>query len=344
MNVDTKNNCGIRKFPIDIKKYLQTPFAQEIKKFFQSIEDSDLLKALRATRWTGRPGYSLEIMWRINMLRFHFGIPTCTGILRRLKSNPYLCYLCKINSYPDGIPSRWMLYRFLKKLEKFHESASAIIAKAYKQLAQTVPEFGEKIAIDSTPVHAYSRPRQGFASDSDAKWGYEKDRYGNTRSFFGYKVHLAVDATYQVPIGVKIEPANKMDSQMAVPLLRNIKRRGFAYSPSFVIADKGYDANKVYEEINLLDAAPIIPMNPRRLGSDYLKNRPRFRLDKPRVPKNEKTWELLYKKRTSIERCNAMLKEHRNLDRLYIRGISGVRIHVICAVLAELVLQAWEFI
>jgi len=55
--------------------------------------------------------------------------------------------------------------------------------------------------------------------DRDARWGYKDKEY----LFFGYKVHLIVDAKSQLPLDVKVTPANEGDSPQAKPLLKGLR-------------------------------------------------------------------------------------------------------------------------
>jgi len=111
---------------------------------------------------------------------------------------------------------------------------------------------GGDTAIDSTHLWAYSSkfgkktcsckgkchcPRD--YSDHDARWGTKSKDY----TFFGYKVHLIVDAKSQLPLDVKVTPGNEGDS------------------PSM---DSAYDSYENYRfVIEDIGAAPIIALNPR---------------------------------------------------------------------------------
>jgi hypothetical protein len=97
-------------------------------------------------------------------------------------------------------------------------------------------------------------------SDRDAQWGYKSKEY----AFFGYKVHLIVDAKSQLPLDVKVTPANESDSPQAKPLLRGTNDRHPEIKIDTFSMDAIYDSYENYRfVIEEIGAAPIIAINPR---------------------------------------------------------------------------------
>jgi hypothetical protein len=142
--------------------------------------------------------------------------------------------------------------------------AQAIVLKIIK---------GGDTAIDSTHVWAYASkfghktcsckgkcdcPRS--YSDTDAQWGAKSKDY----LFFGYKVHLIVDAKSQLPLEVKITPGNEADSPQAKPLLKGAKEKHPENPIDTSAMDSAYDSHENYRfAIEEAKVAPIIPLNPR---------------------------------------------------------------------------------
>ena len=118
--------------------------------------------------------------------------------------------------------------------------------KLIHRINRQLPGFGGSLAIDSTAIHAYSRPRKAVLSDPEAGWGYEKDRYGNQRKFYGYRAHLIVDTIYELPISLLVTPANVHDSVVAPNLLKQTKSRVRSLRPKHIIGDPGYDSTTVH--------------------------------------------------------------------------------------------------
>jgi hypothetical protein len=113
----------------------------------------------------------------------------------------------------------------------------------------------------STDVAAYSRgPKEGAAPcgvwpDPDASWGVKgskeaKGKGKKERSFskdhkyywFGYKLHLLVDAVYEIPISFAVTAANEADTTHFEPLLKERDRVLPKVELKLGIADAGYDS------------------------------------------------------------------------------------------------------
>lgn len=45
--------------------------------------------------------------------------------------------------------------------------------------------------------------------------GAKRDTHGNQLTWFGYKLHLAVDTASELPIAIQITPANRHDANNA---------------------------------------------------------------------------------------------------------------------------------
>lgn len=152
---------------------------------------------------------------------------------------------CGIQALQD-VPTKYAYCYFLKKLLAYLDLVEQCTQRIVQRLQRALPGFCQTIAIDSTPVHAYSRPRKAMISDAKAAWGYEKDRYGRPFKFYGYKVHLVADATHQIPLTMEVRPANEADSKVAPDLLKKVKTNLTSIRPRHLLGDAGYDAAAVY--------------------------------------------------------------------------------------------------
>ncbi|WP_341770546.1 transposase [Alicyclobacillus sacchari] len=91
--------------------------------------------------------------------------------------------------------------------------------------------------------------------------GAKYDTFGNKLTWFGYKVHLAVDAKSELPIALDVTPANVYDGEMAIPLMKEIHERNWRFQ--FVMMDAGYDQAKNGEAARQYGAQAIIALNKR---------------------------------------------------------------------------------
>jgi hypothetical protein len=123
-----------------------------------------------------------------------------------------------------------------------------------------LPDLGEKLALDSKAIRSAGKPvkdedkskESDGRRDCDADWG--KKTYKGTRKdgttwekvvkWFGYKLHLLVDSTYELPLGFKVTKASAADSPELLPLVGQIeeKHEEIAERAQELAADKAYDA------------------------------------------------------------------------------------------------------
>jgi len=76
--------------------------SKEIATVFTNLRDKELIEALEKTRWTGRPGYPIEVLWHTIVLSYILNIPTIQELRRRL-DDPYIAFHCGIH-HSNQIP------------------------------------------------------------------------------------------------------------------------------------------------------------------------------------------------------------------------------------------------
>jgi len=105
---------------------------------------------------------------------------------------------------------------------------------------------GSHVAIDSTAIRAYERkqPKRKSEQTGNANWGVKLDSFGNKITWFGYKLHLAVDTKSELPLVLEVTPAHVNDGEKAPGLMEQAASRT---APRFFMLDAGYDQLKVYE-------------------------------------------------------------------------------------------------
>ena len=155
-------------------------------------------------------------------------------------------------------------------------------AELVVELRQLLPGFGEKLAVDSTDIKAYANGHHKSPSDPDARWGAKgaghhagpsqgnADKEGKQAKqrdlyyWFGYKLHLVVDAVYELPVSFALTPANESDTKQMAELLKKAGADQEETKPMAVIADKGYDSQDNYQFIySQCTSVPIIPIRER---------------------------------------------------------------------------------
>ena len=217
----------------------------------------------------GAEGYDPISLFKAQLLIYLGEVSSDRKLASALRYNGRLCLLCGFNFLKT--PSNGTFTNFRDRLGEdiFYEILHQLIAQAIVLKVIT----GGDTAIDSTHLWAYSsrfgkktcqcrgkchHPRN--YSDSDAQWGAKSKDY----LFFGYKVHLIVDAKSQLPLDVKVTPANEGDSPQAKPLLTGAKEKHPENPIDTSSMDSAYDSYENYRfAIEEAKVAPIIALNPR---------------------------------------------------------------------------------
>ena len=237
--------------------HCQSPLAEELTEIFDSVPFQKLVKRLRAYRWTGRPGYNPETMLKAVLVGYYKAIGTLAELARYLEDHSEIASVCGFRE-DELTPSRSSFSRFISRLSKHQDlldESLKIMADGFKDL---LPDFGKVVAIDSTSVPTYSNPDNEPISDPEAGWivreGSERKQWE-----FGYRLHLIVDANWELPIAEAITLAEDNEKKATLPLLCKAKDTLPWFKPGAVIADKAYDKYDHYQAIvKDFDAEPII--------------------------------------------------------------------------------------
>lgn len=145
-----------------------------------------------------------------------------------------------------------------------------------EQIREILPDFGKHLAIDSKAISSYAkRPNKEQQADgrrdTDADYG-KKEYKGKSKEgkmwekvvkWFGYKLHLVVDATYELPIAYKATKASASDIKEGHALLEQMEKRQreILEEAETIAADKGYDDTKLIEKCwDQYKIKPVIDM------------------------------------------------------------------------------------
>ena len=312
--------------PTTLHRGQGSPLVAELSAAFDTINDEPLLAALSAYRWTGRPGWSVRALWRSYVASFVLNHGTTNDLIRRLQDDAELRDLCGF----DALPSRWTFNRFVSRLSHHPELVEQAIAGLSDRLAQALPDFGKGVAVDASVYRSWSNPNHD--SDAEASFTRKKNSQGREQWFYGYKLHVAADAKYEIPIIASVTTASRADSQELLPLIHGAYRRHAWFAPEYVTADAGYDTVAISETlVRFMNVAPIIPIRnlPRKHAPD-----PEDKRHFPPIARGSAEWKALYATRQGVERCFSRLKQHRALDSHCRRGLRKVTIHALMSVLS----------
>ena len=240
------------------------------------MDDSALLERLQAYRHTGRPGWPLRALWSAYLASFYLDLPHTNALIRRLEDDPALREVCGFDE-ADWLPCRRTFNRFIRRLADHNDLVAPILHSLTDQLRDLLPGFGDVVAIDSTDVRSHSNPNKKskatrLTSDPEARWGVKHSARSRgsekTEYFFGYKVHMVVDATHDLPLTFKVTAGNRSDSPELPAVIDQAFETYDWFQPQTVLADRGYDANSNFEYLHQRHVDPIIHI--RRPGRTKL--------------------------------------------------------------------------
>ncbi len=234
------------------------PLLATIKQLLETIPDGKLIEGLETARGKGRDDYPVRALWGVVLLTIalrHTGFEACLGELRR---NPTLAKLIGIDS-ADKVPKGWNLSRFLDVLgqEPHRLELEAIFNQMIQRLGEVVPDLGRDTAGDSTSLKARllrcDRPktveeegkeegavpaspaedkpdkieldRHGLPQPSGGRKEYKDDKGNVTKvvEWFGYKLHLLVDAKHEVALVWRVSSTKMGDNELLPALIDQAK-------------------------------------------------------------------------------------------------------------------------
>jgi hypothetical protein len=357
-------------------KVARRSVASDLSDILASPEVSRLIDELQATRWTGRPGYPLRSMIGMALAKSLYTVPTWTRTVALVREHLALVAVIA----PDGdVPSVYACYRFTAKLRDHAHLFEGCIARVVAELKQRNPGIGKDVAIDASDMPAYANgqrftskggPERETYSDPDASWGHRSavsTRKGG--GFYGYRLHMAVDAATDLPLAWRIETAKTNEVLTVAPLLDKLHTLGI--DPETCAMDKGYDAGTVYDACGGRAIVPVIPLRQthavkrgehkppccehgewRFAGADHKRNATKWRCPTgeckpasvwvkadrlhPLIPRETLRFKGLYRGRASVERAFGRLKHEWGLAPLRVRRIERVRLHANLTILAQL--------
>jgi len=228
------------------------------------LPDEKLMKHLEKERGKGRDKYPIRGMWNSLIAGIVYEHDTIASLRRELARNSQMRSLVGLNDSPPP----WVYSRFLNKLlEKEHmKYIEEMFNQLVKQLKELLPKFGERLAIDGKAIESYANShnydveklkedrRRDLDADYCKKVYHFKDENGNNykkvKSWFGYKLHLIVDAVYELPVKFEVTPASSAEAPKAHELLDEVANE----NPDIInncnefLGDRGYDDSKLIKK------------------------------------------------------------------------------------------------
>lgn len=234
---------------------------ERLKLLLDNLDDEYLMAILEHRRGAGRDDYPVRAMWNALLAGVVYQHLTVASLRRELLRNGDLVRCCGFDPARGlaAIPPEYVFSRFLKVLMGEVTLIETLFSNLVRAVAQEVPDFGRHLGIDSKAINsaAYRPPkRQGKDGrrDTDARYGAKRNEVkredGSTRTveviWFGYKLHLVVDVTYELPVAYEVTNAKVSDTTRLIPMIEHIAgtQAEVLLRADTLAADRGYDSTE----------------------------------------------------------------------------------------------------
>jgi len=256
---------------------------ERLRLVLDHMGDEGLMRKLEEHRKWGRDDYPIRPVWNSVLAGIVYQHVSVDSLRRELSRNGQLRDQCGFDPQKGSgaVPPPWVYTRFLRLLFKFEEEIEGMFDCLVDALKELLPDLGLSVAVDSKAVDSAGRPTKEKKGDGrrdmDADWG--KKRYHGQRedgtlwekvvTWFGYKIHLLVDTTYEMPISYEVTKASASDTKHLLPLVEDLKEKHPQIHGDIdkAAADKGYDSEencrRLYDEHGI---KPVIDI--RRMWRD----------------------------------------------------------------------------
>ena len=228
------------------------------------LPDEKLMRGMEEERDKGRDDYPVRVVWNSILAGVVYEHKSVQSLRRELKRNGQLRELCgfDVEKGIKAVPGSWVYSRFLRNLMKHEEEIEAIFDELVEKIKEVLPDYGKYLVVDGKAIetHANGKKRdEGKGPDGrrdvDAVWGTKVYRgvredgtaWEKVKSWFGYKLHLIVDATYELPVSFCVMKASAAESPIARAVFKQLKKDHAEIIDrcEYGIADRGYDDGKL---------------------------------------------------------------------------------------------------
>lgn len=234
-----------------------------------ALPDEELMRALESERKGRRDDYPLRALWNSVLAGIVFQHGSIESLRRELQRNGQLRQICGFDVFRGAraVPPEWVYTRFLRKLFDHQADLDRTVDLLVNRLEELVPDLGRRLAVDSKAIESHGNPpRKGAEAipadgrrDGEADWGtktYKGVRedgtaWEKTKHWFGYKLHLVVDADCELPLGYVVTKASAHDSPHLLALVASLKARHpqLLERSEYLSADKAYDSEENNKEL-----------------------------------------------------------------------------------------------
>jgi hypothetical protein len=242
---------------------------ERLRLVLQWLPDEPLMQALEEKRGQGRNEYPVRSIWNTMIAGVVFEHPSVQSLRRELRRNAQLRDVCglELGKGLAAVPPSYAYSRFLKNLIQHQPLVQSMFENLVDEIEEELPDLGGVMAVDGKALDSHARGRKKDQEpkppdgrrDTDADWGvksYKGEKedgsaWETVKSWFGYKLHLLVDARYELPLAFKLTKASPGEAPIAHQLVDHLERRHpeLLKACETLDADRGYDDGKLISKL-----------------------------------------------------------------------------------------------
>jgi hypothetical protein len=221
----------------------------------QWLPDEPLMQALENKRGRGWDEDPVRAIWNTVIAGMVFGHPSVQSLRRELRRNAQLRDVCglELGKGLTAVAPPSAYSRFLKNLMNHQHRIQEIFERLVDEVEEELPDVGRVMAVDGKGIDSHARRHKREQEqeskapdghrDTDADWG--------VKSWFGYKLHLLVDARYELPLAFKLTKAPPGEAPIARQLVDHLESRHpeLLGACEYLDADRGYDDGKLISRL-----------------------------------------------------------------------------------------------
>ena len=222
------------------------------------LPDEKLMKTLESRRKRGRDDYPVRAVWNSILAGIVYQHLSIESLRRELMRNAQLRQLCGFDLLKGmaAVPSSNAYTNFLKLLLKQSVLIEEMFNDLVEKLRELLPGFGEMLAIDSKAINSRAR-RESQNKNIDARGESDADKgvktykgkhkdgspWKTVKSWFGFKLHLIVDAKYELPVAYTVTRASAADITVGRDMVADLasERPVVLEKAKYLLGDKAYD-------------------------------------------------------------------------------------------------------
>jgi len=257
----------------------------------EAMPDEPLMKILEQERSNGRDEYPIRPVWNSVLAGVVFQHSSIASLRRELRRNAELRQLCGFDPLlgEEAVPTDSAYSNSLECVMRHEEMIRGMFHALVDKLSSHLPDLGKYLAIDGKALPSFGKPqkeKQAVASDEkndsqqnegaqdrrgehDADWGVKTYRgkgkdgtaWEKVVRWFGFELHLLVDATHELPVNYRLTKASAAESPLLLPIVEQTKELHPVVIENCeeLSADKGYDSAKNNKDLyDLHGINPII--------------------------------------------------------------------------------------